>query len=155
MPKKLSSPSSHGSRSEVLFARKISPVNKNDFVPSASRPSVSKARMARTSQRFSTWAEGKNPEQWTAQEKFRSGGWNSQELTVMSKNYADAARYHLDKGSYDKANHYQTLSNAAKQESTTAKRVATTAKNKADRAARVKVASDRFAAKKLAKSKKG
>ncbi len=155
MPKKLSSPSGHGSRSEALFARKISPVNKNDFVPSASRPSVSKGQMSRSSQRFSTWSEGKNPAQWSAQEKFRSGGWNPQELSTISKNYADAARYHADKGSFDKANHYQTLSLAAKQESTTAKRVATTAKNKADRAARVKVASDRVAAKNLAKSKKG
>jgi len=76
------------------------------------------------------------------------------ELTSLSKNYADAAKYHFDKGSFDKADHYHALSRAAKQEATTAKRVATAAKNKADRAARVKTASERVAAKKLAKAAK-
>jgi len=171
MPRKLSSPSKHGSRSEVLFARKVSPVNPRDFDHPPDRlgnPSrMSDGAVSRSIQRYGALAERKTGNeaydrrtkmakgnQWSAQEQLRSAGWSAPELTSLSKNYADASKYHFDKGSFDKADHYHALSRAAKQEATTAKRVATAAKNKADRAARVKVASDRVAAKQLAKSAK-
>ena len=170
MPKKLSSPSKHGSGSEQTYARRIAPVNKADFQLSSDSGSKSKSKGAatRSYQRlnnlFSNEMTGNETHDnrtirarsrlWGAQEELRAGGWSAPELTTLSKNYAEAAQYHADKGSYKKAEHYHALSKAAKQEAITSKRVATTAKNKADRAARVKVASDRVAAKKSAKSVK-
>jgi len=163
MPRKLSSPSNHGSRAETLYARKISPVNQKDFQysPQNSSPTdMSKGAISRNLKRYrnllgratgDTTYDNRtlmaNTKKWSAQEQLRSGGWTPPELTSLSKNYADAANYHFDKGSFDKANHYHALSQAAKQEATTAKRTATAAKNKADRAARVAATSERLAAK--------
>jgi hypothetical protein len=176
MPKKLSSPSQHGSRSEKLYARRITPVNKTDFQLSnkssvgltsrfdAMSQGASNRAYQRYTKLFNNDMTGDDAHDnrtvsyrtklWTAQEQLRADGWSAPELTSLSKNYADAAQYHSDKGSYKKAEHFHVLSKAAKQEATTAKRVATAAKNKADRAARVKTASERVAAKKLAKAAK-
>jgi len=63
MPRKLSSPSKHGSRSEVLFARKVSPVNPRDFDHPPDRlgnPSrMSDGAVSRSIQRYGALAERK------------------------------------------------------------------------------------------------
>lgn len=170
MPAKLSSPSKHGSRFEQTYARKITPVNKKDYQPATHFPSAtppSQGRVARLRTRTKSLdkmmtGNEKHDERtrqahytlWRAQEQLRLAGWNAQELSNLSKNYGEASQYHFQKGNYTKASHFDHLAKAAKKEATTAKRVATTAQNKADRAARVKVASERVAAKQAAKASK-
>jgi hypothetical protein len=170
MPSKLSSPSKHGYGLDVLYARKISPLNKNDYTlttdVSAPAP-MSQGRLNRLRTRTKALEKSFTGDEkrdqrtlnahnsiWQAQEQLRLAGWNGQELSNLSKNYKEASQYHFQKGNYTKASHFDHLAKAATKEATTAKRVATAAQNKADRAARVKAASDRVAAKQAAKASK-
>lgn len=170
MPSKLSSPSKHGSRFEQTYVRKITPVNKKDFIPSndiTSSKLTSQGQLARFRSRTKSLDKmltgDKTRDQrtlkahssvWQAQEELRLAGWNDKELSNLATNYKQASQYHFEKGNYTKASHFDHLAKAAKKEATTAKRVATTAKNKAERAERVRQASERVAAKKEAKASK-